>query len=384
MRWLGQNLQLTTQSKPIPPIPVKAIHANQTINGVDREVPFQIEDWTSNYRIPLGLTNNASVFNSRTMLVFLVTPNVSKVTIWWDGSDIANQTSYAWKNRYFNDDPDASSSYGVLNNGILRLRVYNFRIESNVVGGSATSTAEFMRINGKEPTYGAKPAYVIYNGIVRDIIQQEAEWSDGVTSCPNVYSQIVLTLPANATYYTYALRLIFVNSSQSRTIIDLSAIQLSSERILELQSFTQNGTSGGFPIVAETYGDESNLFYNFSDLQTGWAHHWSEYVKENKGAGIMFTDNSNMKLYTFDGIPPSQKRGALDVTNDENWRGRRVTIEFNPVAQFQALFTYPLDVTWHGAVVTFDGTTPIYKEDNNTGLWIIVEYPPTITVTTES
>jgi hypothetical protein len=384
MRWLGQNLQLTTQAKPIPPIPVKSIHINQTINSMNREVPFQIEDWASNYRIPLGLTNNASVFNSRTMLVFLVTPNVSKVTIWWDGSDIANQTSYAWKNRYFDDDPDASSSYGVLNNGILRLRVYNFRIESNVVGGSATSTAEFMRINGKEPRYGAKPAYVIYNGIVRDIIQQEAEWSDGVTSCPNVYSQIVLTLPANATYYTYALRLIFVNSSQSRTITDLSAIQLSSERISELQSFTQNGTSGGFPIVTETYGDESNLFYNFSDLQTGWAHHWSEYVKESKGAGIMFTDNSNMKLYTFDGIPPSQKRGALDVTNDENWSGRRVTIEFNPVAQFQALFAYPLDVTWHGAVVTFDGTTPIYKEDGTTGLWIIVEYPPTIAVTTES
>ena len=58
MRWLGQNMQLTTQTLPIPPVPVKAIHVNQTINGVNQEVPFQIEDWASNYQIPLGLTSN--------------------------------------------------------------------------------------------------------------------------------------------------------------------------------------------------------------------------------------------------------------------------------------------------------------------------------------
>ena len=381
LRWLGQNLQLSTQGKPILPLPVKALHINRTINGLSQQVPFQVEDWGSNYRVPLGLTSNASVFKNRNMLVFLANHNVEKVTLWWNGSDIANQTSYAWKNRYFNDDPDASPNYGVLNNGFLRLRVYNFRIRSTVVGGTTTSTTEFMRINGDDPTYGAKPAYVIYNGIVRDIIQQEAEWSGGVPNCPNVYSQIVLTLPANATYYTYALRLIFVNSAQSRTITDLSAIQLSSERISGLQSFTQNGTSGSFPIVVETYADENNLFYNFSDSQTGGAHHWSEYVKESRGAGIMFTDNSNMKLYTFDSIPPGQKRGALDVTNDENyWGERRVTIEFNPVAQSQASFTYPHDVTWHGAVVTFEDE-PIYPSSGgNIGLWVIVEHPPVIAV----
>jgi hypothetical protein len=86
----------TTQAKPIPPIPVKAIHVNQTINGIDREVPFQIEDWASDYRIPLGLTGNASIFNNRNMLVFLVNPNVSKVTIWWNGSDTATQTPLAY------------------------------------------------------------------------------------------------------------------------------------------------------------------------------------------------------------------------------------------------------------------------------------------------
>jgi hypothetical protein len=41
---------------------------------------------------------------------------------------------------------------------------------------------------------------------------------------------------------------------------------------------------------------------------------------------------------------------------------------------------------WHGAVVNFDNTNPVYKEEggNKTGLWVIVEYPPTITVTTQS
>jgi len=510
LRWLGQNLQLSTQVKPIPPLPVKALHINWTVGGVSREVPFQVEDWGSSYRVPLGLSSNASVFSSRNMLAFLVNHGVQKVTLWWDGRDAANQTSYAWKNRYFNDNPDADPNYGVLNNGIVSLRVYNFRIESTVVGGTFTSTAEFMRINGEKPTYGAKPAYVIYNGIVRNIIQQEAEWSGGIVNCPNVYSQIVLTLPANATYYTYALRTIFVSSSQSRTITDLSAIQLSSGWMSGLRSLTENGTSGGYPIIGETFAGQNKLFYNFSSPSTGWAHHWSEYISGTTGGGIMFTDSANRKLYTFDSIA-GDKTGALSVTtaqrtgwntptavysvcgqdgnypasraidgdtgtswrhsttenhwiildmgkttdiskiriyqsgtssyrwgqssgievyvsNDPaNWgsavwvgtldasgwresgtfskqgryvrlysrstsssqrfyevqvetQERQVTIEFNPVKRYQASFTNPLDVTWHGAVVTFEDG-PIYPSSGgNIGLWVMAERPPTVAV----
>lgn len=94
----------------------------------------------------------------------------------------------------------------------------------------------------------------------------------------------------------------------------------------------------------------------------------------------MFTDSANQMLYFFDTIPEN-KTGALKVSSST---GR--TIELLPVAMAQVNFTSALDVTWHGAVVTFDETTPVYKEEdgNRTGLWIIVEYPPTITVTTES
>jgi len=102
--------------------------------------------------------------------------------------------------------------------------------------GSITNTAYFMRVNGEAPTYGSNLAYIIYNGVVRDIIHQEAEWSTGIPNCPNVYSQIVITLPANVTYYTYQLRLMFISSAQSRTITELTPIRISSSSLSNMQT----------------------------------------------------------------------------------------------------------------------------------------------------
>jgi hypothetical protein len=368
MRWLGQSLQLTSQAKPIPPIPVKAIHVNQTINGVNQEVPFQIEDWTSNYQIPLGLTNNASVFNSRTMLVFLANPNVSKVTIWWNGSDTATQTSYAYTNRYFTDNP----SDGVLTNNKLTLNIdasgNNFKITSTV--GNSQNTASFMRINNEWSIYGSDPAYCIYNGTIRDIIHAEAEWSGGADNCPNIYAHIVVTLPANATYYTYQLRLMFLNSQQKRNITDLCPIRITASSDT-FSALTENGTTNGYPIVSS----DSGLFYNFSSSY--WQHQWSQLNSTTtKGFGIMFTDDANRMLYCFDPIA-SNNTGAISVNPTSR------TIELLPVARAPANFTYALDVVWHGAVVTFDATTPLYGLDSS-GLWVVVEYPPIITVATEN
>jgi len=370
MRWLGQNLQLTPQAKPIPPIPVKAIHVNQTINGLNREVPFQIEDWASDYKIPLGLTGNASVFSSRTMLVFLVNSKVSKVTIWWDGSDTAVQTSYAYVNKYFTVDTVQRK----LTNGILNLKidfsqvsgVYSFKVISTVAGTSTSSTAEFMRINNDVADYGySEPTYAITSGTVRDIIHHEVEWGGGgITNCPNVYAHIVLTLPANATYYTYQLRLMFINSQQSRTITDICPIKITTS-IGSPQTQTENGTSGGFPIVQSGTG-------TFKNSSSVWQHHWSQIISGAKGTGIMFTDDANKMLYTFDSS--TTKTGALTVGTQ--------TIELLPVTSSVSL-PYAKDVAWYGAVVTFDGTTPIYSS-NKSGLWVTVEYPPTITVTTQS
>jgi hypothetical protein len=369
MRWLGQNLNLTDAAKPIPPVPVKAIHVTQTINGVDQEVPFQIEDWASEYRVPLGLTSNTTIFSNRQMIVFLMSSKVSKFAIWWNGSDDAVQTSLAYENIYFDDDPDNR----ILRSNRLTLRISsipNFDITSTV--GGTTSTATFMRINSESPVYWASPAYVIYNGVVRDIIQQEAEWSTGIPNCPNVYSHTVITLPANVTYYTYQLRLMFINSEQSRTIDELIPIRLSSS-ISQIQ--TENGTLGGLPVIWDTTSGFDS-FYNFSDGT--WAHHWSQFISGTDGAGIMFTDTGNQQLYTFDSIAGTTT-GALRADSSS----RR--IELRPVTSATS-FTYALDVTWHGAVVTFDNTTPIYtiQESTPTGLWILAEYPPTVTVTAES
>jgi hypothetical protein len=262
MRWLGQSLQLTTQSKPIPPIPTRSIRLNQTIDGVNGEAPFQIEDWASDYLIPLGLTSNSSVFSDRTMLVFLANNNVSKVTLWWNGSDLATQTSYAYVNRYFTGD---NPSIGKLTNGKVALQFgTGFTLNSSI--GNASCNATFMRINTQASVYGSSLAYAITPGIVRDIVHQEAEWSNGVNNCPNLYSHIVLTLPANVTYYTYQLRVMFVNSEQNRSIVDLCPVKLETS-INQIQ--TENGTGNGYPIISTATGV-------FSNLSTIWAHHWSQ------------------------------------------------------------------------------------------------------------
>ncbi len=366
IRWLGQNLQLTVQAKPIPPIPVKSIHVNETIANITSEVPFQIEDWASAYTIPMGLTNNASVFSGTNMIVFLANSNVQQVTIWWNGSDTAIQTPNAYTDKYFTGDNIAN---GFLTNGILSLSIDgSFRVTSTQ--NSATATATFMRINGQASTYGSIPTYSIYHGIVRDIVHQEAEWSNGAPNCPNLYAHIVLTLPANATYYTYQLRLMFENSPQTRSITDLCPLSLATSIG---GPETEDGVLAGNPNPSNSTG----LYYNQS--ASNWAHHWSQFIQGTKGAGIMFTDNANQELYVFDNIA-GNSTGAIKVSNSSS-----NVIELQPVSNLKsASFTYPLDVIWYGAVATFDGKTPIYEQVSgvSTGLWLLVEYPPTVTITT--
>jgi hypothetical protein len=369
MRWLGQNLELTTDAKPIPPVAVKGIHLNQTINGVEQEVPFQVEDWASEYRIPLGLTSNMTVFGNRQMIVSLLDSAVSDFTIWWDGSDEAIQTPLASTNQYFTDNPSTRT----LSTDHLTIQFAGNGFSITSTAGNVSSTARLMRINNDhEDNTDPELSYVIYNGIIRDIVQGEAEWHDGPGTCPNVYSNIVITLPANVTYYTYQLRLMFIDSAtQPRTITDLCPIRLSSTLGGSPQVQTENGTSGGFPVVATGTG----LFSNYTS--GGWtAHHWSQLISGTRGTGIMFTDSFNLQLYAFDSIAGTAT-GALSATSTS-------LIELLPVKLHQVQFTNAMDVTWRGAVVTFDGTAPIYRTSDESGLWILAEYPPTVTVTAES
>ncbi len=161
MIWLGQNLQITTQTIPIPPVPVKAIHINETISGVNQQVPFQIEDWASSYTVPLGLTNNATVFGNMQMIVFLVNTHVSYFTVWWNGSDQAIQTPLAFVSPSFKSDNPGNN---FLSNGQLSLQFGGssaFTVTSTVVGTGTSSTANFMRINNQGSSYGSGVDYVI-------------------------------------------------------------------------------------------------------------------------------------------------------------------------------------------------------------------------------
>ena len=369
MNWLGQNMQITTQTLPIPPVPVKAIHVNQTINGVNQEVPFQIEDWASNYKIPLGLTSSTTLFSNRQIIVFLLDSKVSDFTVWWNGSDVATQTPLEFTNRYFTDNPASQT----LNNGKLKLQfaTTGFVLTSTV--GTVTSTANLMRINTKEDNTDPELSYVISNGTVRDIVLGEAEFSNGVTNCSNTYTNIVITLPANATYYTYQLRAMFLDSSpRPRNISDLCPIRLTTNAA-PVQIQTENSTIAGSPIVQNGTG----TFFNSTGSR--WAaHHFSQFISDDgKGAGIIFTDLANQNLYSFDSFSASTSKGALKTSSG--------LLELLPVSSSMVKFTYAYDITWTGAVVTFDGTsTPIcnlYDGTTPMGLWILAEYPPTLTVT---
>jgi len=137
---------------------------------------------------------------------------------------------------------------------------------------------------------------------------------------------------------------------------------------------TENGTVGMSPIVVNGTG-------MFASYGSQLEHHWSQYISGQVGAGIMFTDSANLKLYAFDSLAGGAT-GALNVNATSK------TIELAPVTSLRqvASFTTPMDITWRGAVVTFDATTtPIYKLTAGTaiGLWILAEHPPQITVTAE-
>ncbi len=370
MRWFGQGLLNTTQTRPIPPVSISSLHLCQT--GSTSDLPFQVEDWASQYQIPLSMSSNYTIFSNNQMVVFEVSPSMSQLTLWWNGSDTAIQPSTAYTNTYFTADNPAA---GTLTNGNITLQFSypNSAFQIKSIVGNVSSTANFMRIDADPSTYGSGLAYIIQHGVVRDIVQEEAEWSNGAPNCPNIYSQIVFTLPANATYFTYQLRLIFINSTAARNINDVSPIKLTTS-IGQLQAMTENGITNGIPNVTNGTGTFNN--------STGNAHHWSQLINNVtlQGTGIMFTDSANQQLYAFDPMAGAGKfTGALYVNTSVP------VIELDPVTSAGTVsFNSALDLTWYGSVVTFSGVNPIYANNGNSGLWPLVEQPPSATITPES
>jgi hypothetical protein len=165
----------------------------------------------------------------------------------------------------------------------------------------------------------------------------------------------------------------FMNSTQARTITDLCSLRLTTS-LSSPQFKTENGTTGDSPIAA----DGTGTFHDYDAGSTWTPHHWSQFTSGNNGAGIIFKDSDNQKLYAFDSMA-GNATGALNVSS--------TSIELAPVTSLhQVSFTTPMDIIWTGAVATFDtASTPIYYNDGQpAGLWILAEFQPQITVTAET
>jgi hypothetical protein len=133
----------------------------------------------------------------------------------------------------------------------------------------------------------------------------------------------------------------------------------------------QSGTS------SEIWGQSGGIEVYVSNDPTNWgpavwtgtlnSPNWQYSATFSKlGRYVKLYSRSNSSL---------QKLYEVEVQITE----KQSTIEFNPVERYSASFTYPLDVTWHGAVPTFVNE-PIYPTSGNIGIWAIVEYPPTVSV----
>jgi hypothetical protein len=314
------------------------------------------------------------------MIVFLINHKVTKATLWWDGSDSAVQTQYAYKNVYFTGDDTAGNK---LDNGKIVVDFSNFSgdngyVKSTTKTSPVDSTCTFSRVNSKYPTYGSQLSYTIHHGVVRDIIQQEPEWSGGVTSSPDFYGLIVLTIPANTNYYTFRTRIIYVTTNQARDLSDLSIIQLKAPTVTgTYNQLTEDGVSSGKP---QTSG--GTLFY---DGGTAHQHQWSEYIStSDRGTGVIMRSNFNNALYIFDNVNAYAARGAIsiDTTNQK--------IELNPIAPARAFpvngFKQSADISWVGAIINFSSgvaVDTIYPSPfigGNVGLWVLVEYPPNVSI----
>ena len=380
--WMGENI-LPFSEKPIPPVPVKGIHVSQTNQlDVTAEVPFQVEDWGSNYQVPYGIASAKTIFNENCMIVFLVNHNVKKVTIWWDGRDIATQPSTATTNLYFLND-DAPNRK--LTNGIIQLdfRLYdlnNYIAASTLpTPSSVTTVTRFFKINTRDSYYGAPESYIIYKGIVRDIIQQEPEYIGGIVSCPDLYTHLVITLPAKANYYTFKARAVFLSTS-SRTLTDFQLLQM---RVTSLNppSPATRRTEGNIDVGVPVESSSTPIL----DGTPAADHdpHWSQFRDSSyRCAGVLLTNSNSDALFQFNSEATADSaRGAIEVD------GTNRDIFLQPVRFTHSVsgYTAAHDLIWSGAVTLNDSSnsydTVYYNPGSNpTGLWILVEKLPTIIV----
>ncbi|MEM3711510.1 MAG: hypothetical protein QW453_05650 [Thermoprotei archaeon] len=255
---LGQSL--TSNSYPIPPVPVKDILVNETnsSSSTPYQVPFQVEDWASNYTVPLGLAGNQTLFSGFQMIAVLVTPSVTEsLTVYWKGLDSWNQTPYAipcttQSKKYFSNQCSNTPNQGpsTISNGILNIQVNIGGAGVQLSIGGATVT--FVRADQTYSFNAGGVSYTILPGVVRDILQVEPENSGGFGEAYSVYFQLVLLIPAYTDYIEAFQRVFFVNVSNSvnRNVNDLMLNQIAVNG--NYQVFIQTSQNGWTQVFSGT------------------------------------------------------------------------------------------------------------------------------------
>lgn len=371
LRYLGQSLN-KGKEKPIPQIPVRLLRLNQTIDSINYESRFQVEDWTANFKVPLGLTNNNTIFNENNMIAFLVNHNVSDITIWWVDNDDAKQTEKAWKNIYFNDDPTHSvlQSVDKDNNNLMKIDFSKWAPSKNYFKTSYKTTSVNSQLgltNNTSPLFPSLPIYIVYNGVIRDIVTQAAVVDTIDSSVSTIYYNYVITLPANCTYYTYQVTNIMLSTERNRIINSLNVISITIPTSVD--KYIMKILTG---VVMEVDGPTVNSPYSHGD------HRWIEYIEGGTtyiGGGILMMSETSEKLYIFDADVSPQYTGEIIVGDEINLS----PISHTPLEDYKQYSR----VTWYGAVMLFDSTsksdTIYYKDSDGVyGLYAMVVYPPTI------
>jgi hypothetical protein len=159
---------------------------------------------------------------------------------------------------------------------------------------------------------------------------------------PSIYYNIIITLPANATYYTFKITNLILSNTNGININNLTPLKLKvSETSYKYAMKNLVGSTMTVNNTVKNYGSDG------MDKQ----HRFVEYMSTTggyKGGGLFITNTTNDNLYFFDN---STYRGAIALTSSEiNFS----PIYLNPVNNYKKAST----VIWEGAVLLFNSALP--------------------------
>jgi hypothetical protein len=317
VRWLEQNLKFTSSTSiPIPPVPVKDLLVNETpTGGKSAYVPFQVEDWASNYTVPLGLAGNLTLFSNFQMIVVEAYTNTQTITISWNGLDSTNQTPYSIPGTVASGKYFTAPGSNTFTNSNIKVQMNtggSVYIQVSTMGGSSLASVYFVRVDGVSSTAQGGYTETLIPGVVRDILQVEPENQAGFGNAYDTYFQVVVLIPAKTNWVQTFQRVFFVNDSSSvypRSVNDAMLSKLiPSSSSLKLNWFIQAATTPTSNVYAEVSTSSAQSFNQ--STPNGEYHLWGVYCSgsvqsghdpcaSGYNVGYLMTTSGLMSLYYF-------------------------------------------------------------------------------------